>query len=141
MSDAVELRGVLRPATWSRATVDVEIEVVGADGAIRPWHADDIEGFRLDEDAALAYEKWLEELRDLVEHRWCAPLGRAGVVYTTDVLEGEPETLVAVANRQGADAIVVGRTGRSHLTERLVGSYSSQVVHRALVPVIVVPVE
>jgi len=61
----------------------------------------------------------------------------AGVVSTTEVVEGEPaEVLVALAS--GADQLVVGARGRSALVRHLLGSVSTAAVHHATRPVTVV---
>jgi nucleotide-binding universal stress UspA family protein len=51
------------------------------------------------------------------------------------------ETLAALATERQAAAIVVGSKGHSALHDRLLGSTSSGVMHRAPCPVLVVPAE
>jgi nucleotide-binding universal stress UspA family protein len=49
------------------------------------------------------------------------------------------ESLVRVAEARGADMIVVGHGGRGPLRAALLGSITYEIVHRAPVPVMVVP--
>ena len=62
-----------------------------------------------------------------------------GVPYETEILEGTPaEKILEVAHAHGADMIVVGSRGRGAVTGAVLGSVSSDVVHRADRPVLVV---
>jgi nucleotide-binding universal stress UspA family protein len=49
------------------------------------------------------------------------------------------ESLISVAEARGADMIVVGHGGRGPLRAALLGSITYEIVHRAPVPVLVVP--
>lgn len=56
------------------------------------------------------------------------------------VRDGNPvEVLLAVAEEEGAGAIVVGRRGLGAYPEQLLGSTSAQVAQRATRPVVIVP--
>jgi nucleotide-binding universal stress UspA family protein len=60
------------------------------------------------------------------------------VPYETEILEGAPaEKILEVAQAHGADMIVVGCRGRGAVTGAVLGSVSSDVVHRADRPVLV----
>jgi nucleotide-binding universal stress UspA family protein len=63
----------------------------------------------------------------------------AGADATFLVWEGEPgEAIVAAANSEGADLIVVGSHGRSGVSRFFIGSVSDYVVRHARCPVMVV---
>jgi nucleotide-binding universal stress UspA family protein len=63
----------------------------------------------------------------------------AGVDSTFLVWDGEPgDAIVAAADAEGADLIVVGSHGRSGVSRFLIGSVSDYVVRHAHCPVIVV---
>jgi len=55
------------------------------------------------------------------------------------IWEGDPgETILAAAEAEGADVIVIGTTGRGGVGRMLMGSTSDHVVRNATVPVLVV---
>lgn len=62
------------------------------------------------------------------------------VVPEVVVLEGASPTAALVDSSAGADLLVVGSRGRSALTALALGSVSAACVHRATVPIVVVPV-
>ncbi len=63
-----------------------------------------------------------------------------GITATTRVEMGDPATVICdVARETGAKAIVVGSHGHGLLTRVLMGSVSTQVLHGAPCPVLVVP--
>jgi nucleotide-binding universal stress UspA family protein len=60
------------------------------------------------------------------------------VPYETEVIEGSPaEKILEVAQAHGADLIVIGSRGRGAITGTILGSVSSDVVHRSDRPVLV----
>ena len=60
------------------------------------------------------------------------------VPYRTEILEGSPaEKILDVAQTHGADLIVIGSSGRGAVTGAVLGSVSSDVVHRSDRPVLV----
>jgi nucleotide-binding universal stress UspA family protein len=63
------------------------------------------------------------------------------VAYRSLSVEGGPAALLGVANREQAELVVVGRSGRSGLSELLLGSFSHHIVHHSSVPVVVIPAE
>jgi nucleotide-binding universal stress UspA family protein len=81
------------------------------------------------------YEKQgIEMLRSLTEEA-----SAAGVKAEFSQKVGNPgRTICSLASTWGADLIVVGRRGRSGLTELLLGSVSNYVVHHASCSVLVV---
>jgi nucleotide-binding universal stress UspA family protein len=60
------------------------------------------------------------------------------VSYETEILEGSPaEEILKVAEAHDADLIVIGSRGRGAITGTVLGSVSSDVVHRSARPVLV----
>ena len=60
------------------------------------------------------------------------------VPYETEILEGSPAAkILEVAETHGADLIVIGSRGRGAITGTILGSVSSDVVHRSDRPVLV----
>lgn len=58
----------------------------------------------------------------------------------TEVVQGSPgEEIISMADKQNVDSIVLGRSGAGAVTEVLLGSVSSYVVHHTERPVILVP--
>jgi nucleotide-binding universal stress UspA family protein len=83
---------------------------------------------------------WKHELQDELERVWCAPLHRAGVSYHTVLLDAPAaEGLMWAAEREGADVIVVGAHGHGGITDRVLGSVSYKISHRAHQPVVILP--
>jgi nucleotide-binding universal stress UspA family protein len=78
--------------------------------------------------------------RQLVE-RWCAPLAdRDDLEWRAELRYGSPpDALLAAVEEVGASLVVVGTRGLREDSERLLGSTSHHVVHRAGCPVVVVP--
>lgn len=69
-----------------------------------------------------------------------AMLDALGRAYTAEVAVGDPAAqIVEVAEREGCDGIVMGSFGHNALSEALLGSVTQSVLHRATVPVTVVP--
>jgi nucleotide-binding universal stress UspA family protein len=63
-----------------------------------------------------------------------------GVAIETDVLSGKPATSIADrAAEAGADCIVMGRSGRSGVRQRLLGTITERVLRRSAPPVLTVP--
>ncbi|WP_440991628.1 universal stress protein [Haloarchaeobius baliensis] len=56
------------------------------------------------------------------------------------VRRGRPvDEILATADEVGADVIVLGRTGRSGLADRILGSTADRVVRRSALPVLLIP--
>jgi nucleotide-binding universal stress UspA family protein len=83
---------------------------------------------------------WRNRLRQELEQRWCAPLRTTGLPFTARFEEAPPSAaLMAVADREDADLIVVGAHGHGGFEDRVLGSVSYKVSHRAHQPVVIVP--
>ena len=68
-----------------------------------------------------------------------ALLEAAGVAYETDIGLGDPaHTLVDMAERNGADMVVIGAKGHGALSSALLGSVSQEVARASTVPVTIV---
>ncbi len=84
-------------------------------------------------------ETWRAEMKKELENLWCKPLKAAGVRYRTLMENGRPASVITqVAERTGADVIVVGRRGRGGVRELLLGSVSHELVLHSKTPVLVV---
>ncbi|GLO71398.1 universal stress protein [Phaeobacter inhibens] len=67
-------------------------------------------------------------------------LETSGVDVTTTVKYGNiAEVLVSIAKSEGANHLVIGRTGHSALSSRLFGSVAGSLAQAAPVPVTIVP--
>jgi nucleotide-binding universal stress UspA family protein len=129
----------LRAISWAaRRAAEIGGEVVAVH-AIQPFWM--IDGIANSEDMAAAYKGWQDDMARVLEEQWCAALRSAGVPYRSLSVEGGPAALLGVANREQAELVVVGRSGRSGLSELLLGSFSHHVVHHSSVPVVVIPAE
>ncbi len=91
------------------------------------------------EGVAAAWDEWRSDTERVLEKDWCTPLREAGVPFRGRTVEGGPRALLGTANREHADAIIVGRRGRGGLVELVLGSFSHHLVHHSSLPVIVVP--
>lgn len=81
-----------------------------------------------------------DSLRSTLEDEWSAPLEACGLPYRTELVEADPvTTILATADRHGADMIVLGAQGHGGLVDRLLGGVTYKVAHRARQPVVIVP--
>jgi len=84
-------------------------------------------------------DEWRAGLKSEFEDRWCKPLKVAGVKYRAVMQDGRAASVIAaVAERENADMIVVGRRGRGGVAELLLGSASHELVLHSRLPVMVV---
>ena len=85
---------------------------------------------------------WRAGLRRELEHDWCAPLVASGLPFRAHLEQASaPGALMAVADREDADLIVVGAQGHGSFEDRVLGGVSYKVSHRAHQPVVIVPPE
>jgi manganese transport protein len=76
-----------------------------------------------------------QRMADLVNH-----LRRAGLPADGTLGYGEPpQELVRIAQEQGLDLLVLGTHGHRFLADMAFGQTVSPVLHRLLIPVLVVP--
>lgn len=67
-------------------------------------------------------------------------LQEVGFEVETEVIQGNPgEEIIGMAGERDVDSIVMGRSGAGAVTEVLLGSVSSYVVHHTDRPVVLVP--
>lgn len=83
---------------------------------------------------------WRRTLQRDLRTTWVKPLADAGVDYSTQVVEdAAPAAIMAAADREAADLIVIGTHGHGTLRDRLLGSVSYRIIHLARQPVTVIP--
>jgi nucleotide-binding universal stress UspA family protein len=84
---------------------------------------------------------WRHELQEDLAKRWVAALTAAGIRHRCLVVEAESAAagLLETAERERAALVVVGAKGHGNLADRVLGSVSYRVTHRAKQPVVVVP--
>jgi nucleotide-binding universal stress UspA family protein len=84
---------------------------------------------------------WRRELEHELRSTWTEPLRAANVRHVCVVFEAEScaRGLIQLANRDGADLVVVGSDGHGHLTGCVLGGLGDRLVHHARLPVVVVP--
>jgi nucleotide-binding universal stress UspA family protein len=87
-------------------------------------------------------QQWRDEMKAEFETKWCKPLRVSGVRYRTVMEDGRPASVIgAVADREKADLIVVGRRGRGDVAELVLGSVSHELVLNSKRPVLVISPE
>jgi nucleotide-binding universal stress UspA family protein len=83
--------------------------------------------------------RWRAKVRRSLERDWSRALRDSGVRFRTIMEDGRAASVIAaVAEREGADLVVVGRRGRSGVAEMLLGSVSHELSHHCICPVLVV---
>lgn len=81
-----------------------------------------------------------DELSHVVEDEWCALLRKMEIPYRSVVETGSAaEVIMQVADREGAQLIVVGSRGRGGFAELLLGSVGQQLTHHSTHPIVIVP--
>ncbi|HKF76143.1 MAG TPA: universal stress protein [Candidatus Dormibacteraeota bacterium] len=82
---------------------------------------------------------WRTDLARRFVEDWCRPLREARVRHVSLLEDGRPAALIAaVADRVDAGLVVVGRRGRGHVSELLLGSVSHELSQRCRRPVVLV---
>jgi nucleotide-binding universal stress UspA family protein len=67
-------------------------------------------------------EEWQAAMQSEFENKWCKPLKASGVRYRAVMEDGRAASVIAaVADRENADVIVVGKRGRGGVAELLLG--------------------
>jgi nucleotide-binding universal stress UspA family protein len=91
-------------------------------------------GGALEAQIAAIGEEAIAEIRDEIA------ADRPELTIETEMVPDRPvEALIRVADARGAEAIVVGHGGSGPLKAALLGSTTYEIVHRAPLPVLVVP--
>ncbi len=81
----------------------------------------------------------LQDRRDLLD-RLAAELDQVGISCETLLIRGAPApTIIAEADRWGAELVVVGSQGRGMIYRKFLGSTSEKVLEARRFPVLVVP--
>jgi nucleotide-binding universal stress UspA family protein len=84
-------------------------------------------------------EEWRAAMKSDFENKWCKPLKVSGVRYRTVMEDGRAASVIAaVADREKADVVIVGRRGRGGVAELLLGSASHELVLHSKRPVLVI---
>ena len=84
-------------------------------------------------------ETWRAEIRAEFENEWCKPLKVSGLPYRALMEDGRPASVIAaVAEREDAHIIVVGRRGRGGVTELLLGSVGHELVLHSKRPILLI---
>lgn len=95
---------------------------------------------QLDDGESVPTEAHRAEIVDRFERVWCAPLDDAGVSSRRYVRDGTPVTvLLAVAEEEDADLVVVGSRGVGANPDLLLGSTSTYVAQHSTRPVVIIP--
>jgi nucleotide-binding universal stress UspA family protein len=83
--------------------------------------------------------EWRSEMKTEFEQQWCRALADSGVTYRTVMEDGRPASVIAaIADREDADLVVVGRRGRGGVTELLLGSVSHELSLHCKRPVLLI---
>ena len=140
------MKNILVAVDGSGAALRAVKEAIGlartAGGSIRLVHAHEepliygeIAVYVPREKMAALQRKHSEDILQAAE----AELKAAGVKYSAEVLSGPiGQTIAEHAERQGCDLIVMGRHGRSAVSDVLVGSVAMKVLHATRLPVLLV---
>jgi nucleotide-binding universal stress UspA family protein len=81
-----------------------------------------------------------DDIQRQFEESWCAPLDQPGIRCRRLLRDGNPvSVLLAVADEEDADLLVLGSRGLGGYPEALLGSTSTQVAQHSTRPVTIVP--
>ena len=95
---------------------------------------------QLEGDVRVPAQSHRQEIQDLLEQRWCAPLDGAGVRSRRLLRDGPPVlALLAAADETEADLVVVGQRGTGGFPALLLGSTSTQLAQHCRRPLTIVP--
>lgn len=83
--------------------------------------------------------EWRNEIKREFELDWCRPLHDSGLTYRTVMEDGRPASVIAaVADREEAGLVVVGRRGHGTVAELLLGSVSHELSQHCKRPVVLI---
>lgn len=81
-----------------------------------------------------------EQLRKKITDDWCARLTQSGVPFRVQLLDGSPApAIIALAAKEEADLVVVGRRGHGGFVELLLGSTTHHLSHHLDRPLVIIP--
>ena len=85
--------------------------------------------------------RWRRDLEAQLNRLWVTPARDVGVAVRTLLVEDDTAAagLARAADRESADLVVVGAHSEGNLADRILGSTSYKLAHRATQPVVVVP--
>jgi len=122
-------RDALRWALHLGEALDAEVVALHSMGLLESVH-----------DSGITVDDRRADLLDVVENEWCAPAARAPCRHRVEVRDGPAsEVLLAAADDEPADLLVVGSRGVGPNPAMALGSTSLRVLQTARVPVLVVP--
>ncbi|HTN52870.1 MAG TPA: universal stress protein [Anaeromyxobacter sp.] len=127
----------------SRAAMEIAADVARRnDGELTLLHAYPIPGYTFPDGSVVASPSMLQELADQAQRHldeWAAEAARLGARVVTAKAVGEPaHEILAFAQAQGTQLVVLGTHGRTGLEHALMGSIAERVVRRARCPVLTV---
>lgn len=86
------------------------------------------------------HARLLDERGALLADEWVRPVRDAGVSVLTKVQQGDPRDIMAIAEDEGGDLVVLGRTGQRGCPGFLhLGSVVEYVAHHSQLPLAVIP--
>jgi nucleotide-binding universal stress UspA family protein len=86
------------------------------------------------------FQKIEKERLELVRGPWTEPLRAASTQYQVIQVSGDPvKELLAVAESQDVDLIVIGKAGHTATGELLLGGTAGKLAHRTTYPLLLVP--
>ena len=90
--------------------------------------------------AQVDFVKLEADRRDLLERVWAEPLRKAEVPYRTKFLTGDPvKTILATADDEDADMLVIGKAGHSGVGSSLLGGSAGKITQHTSRPLLLIP--
>jgi len=90
--------------------------------------------------AQIDFVKVEAERKDLLERVWAEPLRRAEVLHRTKFVTGDPvQTIIATADAEDVDMIVIGKVGHSGVGGSFLGGSAARISQHTNRPLVLVP--
>jgi nucleotide-binding universal stress UspA family protein len=90
--------------------------------------------------AQIDFVKVEADRRDLLERVWAEPLRKAEVLYRTKLVTGDPvKTIIATADDNDADMIVIGKSGHGGVSSSLLGGSAAKISQHTTRPLLLIP--